>query len=351
MISGDLKFEGFDALSWTNLISLFAPGVIDRLERDASEVDAQELTAGDEHRRAGTLLVVTDEDRDVLAAIHSLHGRVPDLVDASDPTALLDRYDARRCVVMRDGAMEELSERLALRMRRSDDYVTQGLTLFRVARELMDSGQISLTPNPLGSIPTPSPAAVRRALDLVIPDEHALVFVLFDAARPNVPFTALAIRRRRGAIDWVVGPDIIRSWTGPLGGDWRRDYRVYVNAVEREIGPVHLGLFAEASTVRRLMRRPDPGAWIKSAAVRDLIIHPTPPYVAVALGADGVRAVASKSAELLGGMDLFQNVAPVARFLRGQVKEIASVTSVLGFNPLKLLAQLLDRDPDEAETD
>ena len=45
MISENLRFEGVDSRSWTNLISLFAPNVPARMASDAAASDAPELEA------------------------------------------------------------------------------------------------------------------------------------------------------------------------------------------------------------------------------------------------------------------------------------------------------------------
>jgi hypothetical protein len=117
---------------------------------------------------------------------------------------------------------------------------------------------------------------------------------------------------------------------------------------------VHLGLYGDLRSVRRLLRSRQAGAWAKAIASREVILHPTPPYVAVALGADAARRVAQKSAAvfgggLFGGLDPLRRLAPVLGVLRNRVGEVASVTQALGFDPLKLLAQFLQRvDPVEA---
>jgi hypothetical protein len=117
---------------------------------------------------------------------------------------------------------------------------------------------------------------------------------------------------------------------------------------------VHLGLYGDLRSVRRLLRSREAGAWAKAVASREVILHPTPPYVAVALGADAVRRVAQKSSAvfgggLLGGLDPLRQMMPVLGLLRTRVAEVASVTQTLGFDPLKLLASFLQRvDPDEA---
>lgn len=347
MISADLRFEGFDARSWTNLLSLFAPGVVGRMREKPAATDAPELGPSEPSSAPvarGTLYVMRDPSGRVLQAFHSLRGRVRDLHyrGPDDLPRLASEYGARHVVVVEEGAPEELMERVALRLERGDDYVTQVLVAARAARELRDAGRLEIWPRGATGVPVPSTAMVRRALDIVLPDDRTLVAVVWDGTKP---WTGAVLRRRHGEIDLCAGPDLIGRWAGPLGGDWRRDHRVISDAVSRAVAPVHLGIFSEASTMRTLLRTPDPGAWARAAAVRDVIVSPTPPYVAVALGADAMRAAAKKSADMLGGIDALSALAPLARYVRGRIREITSVTATLGFDPLRALADSLRRTP------
>jgi len=261
--------------------------------------------------------------------------------------ALADSFGARRVVVLREGALEEMVERLSLRLRPDDDYATQWLTLLRAYRELAEAGQIRMWPRGPRGATLPSPATLKRALDLLLPDGRAIVLGLW---RGREMASAVVLRRREGKIDLMAGPDLLREWAGPLGGDFRRDYRVLVGAVTRSVAPVHLGLFAEVETLRRLLRRPDPGSWAAAAATREIILHPMPPYIAVALGADVANSAARGVGALLGGVDLLGAVRPLLGYVRGRVAEVASMTATLGFNPLDALAQNL-RQRDEPESD
>src|SRR5690606_5016374 len=111
MIDPALRFEGFDARSWTNLISLFAP----------------ELT--DEDAARGVLLIVIDGRDRVLLALHTRRGRIDGLSweGPSALPALAERYGARRCVALREGVIEEIGERVARRVDRGEDYLAQWL--------------------------------------------------------------------------------------------------------------------------------------------------------------------------------------------------------------------------------
>ena len=348
MINGDLRFEGFDAGSWTNLIALFSPSVMDRMSATPNVSDDPETQATESAARAGTLTLVEDSSGHLLKAFHSVRGRVTDLeYDPGLPLEeLANRYAARRVVRLKEGVMEEIGERIALRLHRKDDYVAEWLAVARILREVIDGGQLEIWPRPLANVPIPSPTTVGRALDVVLPDDRALLTILWE--RQNI-WTAFALQKKAGMINRVVGPDLIFRWTGPLGGDWRRDHRVVARAIAREMAPVHVGVFAEARTMISLLRKGDRGSWARAVAVRDVIVHPTPPYVAVALGADAVRGVARKTAEYLGGLDAFEMVAPLLGSLRSRIGEVSSVTQTLGFNPLSALSAVLGTRGDEPE--
>lgn len=344
MISEHLRFEGFDSRSWTNLISLFAPNVVSRLQTEAAESDAPEADDEPSARVGGLVVVLDDRDR-VLKAFHTRRGHVRDLEypGADGLAELAAHHGAARCVVLREGVVEEITERIARRMDRGDDYVAQLLICARAIREMSEAGLLLTYPRTMGNVPIPTMGMVRRALDTVLPDEHAMVVVIWNG---STPWTGMVLRRNRGAIDLVAGPDLIARWTGPLGGDWRRDYRVICEAVTETVAPVHLGLFTDLGTARELLRDYEPGTWARAVAVRDVIIHPTPPYVAVALGADAARRAAQETARWLGGIDTLGQLAPLAHYVRGRVAEIASVSRTLGFDPLELLALYLRRAED-----
>src|SRR6185503_14615264 len=136
-------------------------------------------------------------------------------------------------VVVRDGAIEELTERGAERMELGGDYAAQWLVLLQAARELEDEGKLLFHP-PGARLPLPTVGVLRRALDLLLPDDRSLVFVLWEG---QTVWTAFALHRRGGEIDHMVGPELIGEWTGPLGGDYRRDQRAVRRAVGRALGP------------------------------------------------------------------------------------------------------------------
>ena len=351
MIAADIRIEGFDARSWTNLLSLFAPPVTERPKHpprssDAPEIDEADLAGEPAH---GTLFVVVTPGGRVLTARHTREGRVRGLVYTGPGSlATLGRtHGASRVVVMREGAIEEIVQRASARFERHDDYLTQWVSVIRAVRDAIEAGLVEVWPRPLANVPVPSAQLIARALDAVLPDERTAVIGVFSGA---VPWTLVALRRSGGEIDRIVGPDVISRWTGPLGGDFRRDHRILSEAIGRHLAPVHLGIFADERELRAVLRDARPGAWARAVMSRDVIVQPTPPYVAVALAADGMRAAAQRTETWMEGKavrEMLTRVAPLASFVRGRAAEVASVTQLLGFDPLKLLAAWLERTDGE----
>ncbi|MEM6955725.1 MAG: hypothetical protein AAF645_08550 [Myxococcota bacterium] len=344
IVSPHLRIEGYDAYSWTELVSFFLPGLRARID------------PGD--AAAGTLLVVVDGEGIVLSAVHTssrdaseLHGKAL----SDDLEAVADAARARRVLVLREGTMEDLAERIGLTATLSGDYVAQALDVLRAVRSAMDADQLRLWPNPAAGVPIPPAGAIERALDAALPKGRTMVLVVYEegpGAAPPANQTAIqtaAVLRRsdEGAFDWLVGPELLREWIGPTGGDWRRDFRIVVESVTRHAGEVHFGVFLQASTLESLLREADPGAWAREAAVRNVIFNPMPPALALALGADAVRGIGRLSSRALGGIDFASQLLPFANQLRAQLLAVRTVTDELGFDPLRMLAAVL-RTSDEA---
>jgi hypothetical protein len=333
MISEDFRFEGFGTSDWLNLLSLFG---IARKTGTRTTPGEGALT------RHATLVIVVGADNSPCAAFITGHGAVelPTSTDVNDLEALCEHFGTEAAVLIQDGSIEELTERAAERMALDGDYAAQWLVLLQAARELEDEGKLRFHP-PASRLPLPTAGVLRRALDLLLPDDRSLLFVLWDG---QAIWTAFALHRRAGEIDHMVGPELISEWTGPLGGDYRRDQRAIRRAVARALGPVHIGVFAQRESVEALLRDASPGAWARAVTLRDVIISPAPPYVHMAVGADAARGFGRQARAWFGGLDFFSYVAPAAEFAREHVARVGSVTNVLGFNPLQALATRLRRE-------
>lgn len=347
MLTGDVRFEGFTATDWSRVLSLFAP---------------QKATGGDRDpdRPRGAIFAIVDREggkEQLRKLVHTRAGRVRlDDVAAEwplSPEELARRHHASFAVILQRGALEAIMERFGAKVRRGDDLTAQSLLLVSLAQEEAIAGRIEYWPARLRGVPVPSPAVVNGTLDAICPGGTTVLLGLFEHGEL---WTSIALRRHAsGGFDWVMGPDDVRRDMGLLAGDFRRDYRHLARTVERRTGKLSLGCFAEASTFRRLEVDPSPGAWAKAVAVRDVILSPVPPALAIPLGLDAGRAAVSAVKTVLDRMDAWRYVSPAF----GLVKELLPIdrgapgeagarggigASLFGFEPLELLRRLLSRD-------
>lgn len=326
MISPDFRFEGFDERSWLRVLSLL--GVSSRatpMRRLYVVID------GEDRAVAG----FTDDGQPL--SLGAYHGK-------DSLPALCAEHGAARGLAIREGAVEFIVEQAAQQMPMPGDYLAQCLSLLAIMRRAELAGAI--VPYPARRHPpVPGPGVVERALDLVLPSGRSIVVAVYEG---NRLWTSIVLRRREGAIDLLAGPRSLSAWTGPLGGDYRRDHRVIRSAVSRNVAPLHLGLFAQREQLTELLRNPWPGAWAAAFATRDVVVEPAPAYIGIAAVADAGRALTGTLRDLLGGVDLLAAAGPIAGYAReqlGQVGRMSSLTHILGFNPLQALAERLRAAP------
>lgn len=132
-----------------------------------------------------------------------------------------------------------------------------------------------------------STALLEDFLDVVCPNGRAMVIGVFEDGEL---WTSAALSRKDRQIDRIIGPEPLRRAMGLLSGDFRRDYRHLVEAVESQLGTLSFGCFAERKTLHALLQAPSPGAWARAVTVRDVIVSPFPPGIGLALGFDAARA-------------------------------------------------------------
>lgn len=141
----------------------------------------------------------------------------------------------------------------------------------------------------------------------------------------------------------------MRPRMGLLSGQWSRDYRHVLTAVERELGPVYQGFFAEFSSLHTLLERDEPGSFARAVAVRDLIIAPVGPVVAVPLAVDTARATLRAAQRLVsrarasGRFDSHRPWAKISDRVRAASASGWEVADILGFDPLTLIKKLVER--------
>jgi hypothetical protein len=331
VLSTNLRVTGFDAVTWGRFISLF---------------ESRRRRARDDHRNSyGVVVVVEDPSGGACAAFIGDRGPIAcdHYKSREDLAALCAEHGVRRGIALKLGTIEELTERATPQLLRTDDYAGQWLALLMAARELEREGALYFWPAPRNVVPLPTQQLVTRALDVVLPDEHSFVAALWEDAEL---WTALVLRRRGGQFDLIGGPELVLDTVGPLSGDFRRDHRAVSRAISTSIAPLQLGIYTQRRRFERLLREAEPGAWAKAIALREIIIDPSPAYVNIAIGADALRATARRTGELLGGIDFISFLEPWTRYAREQISHVASVTGMLGFNPLQVLARRLRANED-----
>lgn len=331
MLSADVRFEGFTATDWTRVLSLFRPRRAGGEQRDPARPRGGVIAvhAGGELRK----LVHTEVGR---LRLDEARQRFPCTAEA-----LARAHHASWGLILEAGTLEAIMDRFAERTRRGDDITAQTITLAQAAREDLAAGRVDLWPFRLRGVPIPSPAMVRHSLDSVCPVGRTMVVGLFESGEL---WTSIALRRGANGVNLVLGPDEVRVDMGLLSGDWRRDYRHLSRAIEDRSGPLALGCYAEVATIRKLEVDPNPGAWARAAALRELILSPLPAPLAIPLGVDAGRAAWNALRVVAERVDPVGVVSPAMAILRDITTGDRDVKDVLGFHPLELLRRLLSRD-------
>ena len=338
MLTPDVRFEGFTAEDWQRFLHLFRP----RAAPGSHATDVRAASERELSRPRGGLFVVHDGVR-LRKVLHTAKGRAS--TSGPWPLPLAELAAAHRVdwvIAAHTGALDECMERFGARARRSDDFLIQALTLVAIVRDMLTEGALEGWPRRLHGVPLPSDAMVRKTLDAICPDGHAVVLGTFEQGEL---WTAFVARRRGGAFDLLAGPDALRPAMGLLSGDWRRDYRHLARAVEEHYAPIGLGCYAEVDTFRALEVDPRPGAWGRAVALRDIVVSPIPAAVGFALGVDGARYAAKGLRALTERLDPFGVIQPALEKARQSLRSAAGddVSRLLGFDPLAILRMLLKR--------
>jgi hypothetical protein len=328
VLTPDVRFEGWTAEDWTRFIELWKPRASPEREPTRPRGGVVAVHAGGRLRKL----------------VHTARGRLPLATEWPVPLgALANEHRASWALSLHVGALEEVMERFGARTRRGDDMTTQGLCLMQIVREMIAEDAIESWPQRLRGVPVPAEAMVRRAIDALCDDGRCIALGLF---KDGALWTCFVARRRGHGFDVLAGPDELRPSMGLLSGDWRRDYRHFVRAVEERYAPLSLGCFSEVDTFRALQVDPRSGAWTRAVAVRDVALSPIPVAVGVALGVDSVGFALASARALTRRIDAFGFLDPLLRSARSGVGAATGgkdVSSLLGFDPLAALRALLER--------
>ncbi len=332
MLTADVRFEGWTTEDWRRFLHLWKP----RSER-----------VEDEPTRARGGVIAIHDGATIRKLLHTGKGRV----DPPAPTdgervplgELATSHHASWALSAHMGALDEVMERFGARSRRGDDLTQQALRLVGIVREMMQEGAIESWPRRLRGVPLPTPAIVERTIDTVCADGHAISLGMFAGGEL---WTAFVARRRGRAFDVIAGPDELRPMLGLLSGDWRRDYRHLVRAVEERYAPLSLGCFSEVDTFRALQFDARAGAWGRAIAVRDVVVSPVPTAIGLAAGVDVSRYAFESLRGIRQRIDPLGLSEPVLRTLRrrlGSATGDRGISHVLGFDPMAALRSLLRR--------
>ena len=332
MLTADVRFEGWTAEDWQRFLSLWkprAPGGPD------TDLDADQPRGG---------LFVVHDGTSVRKLLHTAKGRLPPPATWPMPLeSLAELHHASWVVAGHFGALDEVMERFGARAQRQDDLIAQALSLVGIVREMTAEGALDRWPRRLQGIPTPTEGMVQRALDSVCASGRAIVLGMF---KDGELWTAFVGRRRGAGFDVIAGPDELRPAMGVLSGDWRRDYRHLVHAVEDRYAPLAFGCFGEVESFRALQLDARPGAWSRAVALRDVVLSPIPAAVGLALGVDRARFAYSSVKVLTTRIDAFGLLEPTLHAARKRLGTVAGskdLENVLGFDPIAALRALLRR--------
>lgn len=327
MFTPDAQVLDFSAEDWLRLPDLF---------RSPSPALAARGGAG------GGIIAVRDQ-QSVVKVTSTVRGRLPP-PEAGRATAaeLAAQHDGAFAIVLSTNALEQFADRFARRLSRGQSFHVQIEAFVGAMRELEQEGELELWPTPFADWPIPTERAFANALDLVCGEGKTVVLGAFDEGEL---YTALCLRRRGPAFDVVMGPDRVRRDMGLLSGDFSRDYRYLGAAVEARLGELSVGCYAELSTFRRLASDPQPGAWATAVAVRDVVLTPITPGLAVPLGVDAGRAALALAKGLFGHLSIFESLrgAPSLglgpRLGRAYGLVEHDVRRYLGFDPWRVLTR------------
>lgn len=280
------------------------------------------------------LILVTEGGERLLRAVCSLRGPL-DPKTVRFPCSLAQLASEHGCRWVMQVSRKDLLSLRNVRWSRGQDYLDRLLALWRALQDLQAEGRLASWPHSLDAWPALVDLA-PQGLGSLCPDDHAAVVAIWRGSHVS---TLLAFRRRRGRIDRIVGPGVLQPAMGLVSGDWTRDYRYLSQAVERVLGQLGLGFFAQESAVRELTQRGDAADWARAVAARDVIVSPMSAGLAVSLGLDLGRSTLRKARDLMSAWGVGTRVLTEFRGLFEPEAPRPDLRDLVGIDAFSLLEQ------------
>lgn len=296
----------------------------------------------------GWLLVILEGGAPV-AVIAEGAGRVaPGEVEWSGPPKVALRQLRRGrgagfALALERGVLGDVFAEAEGRLRHSDDYTAQVLTVWRAIKHQSGRG-LWLDPPLLELLPAVGAEPLQKTFDLLIPDGSSVVAYVFEDDGRAAACSLLA-RKERGQVTTLACHRLLeaRLPEAELARSWRTELPRLLDAVAAELAPPALGLFADRSAVERVLNGP-PDQLGRELRAGSIVLSPAPAWLLGLIGGAAAIGLASRGAKT------------VARFLPSAARDAAASVARsagdrvrasgfdpfthLGFDPLELLADL-----------
>ncbi len=292
------------------------------------------------------LLLVLDRGT-LIHAIRANHGAVPIAEVPFRGTSkmalrtLKRELEVNAIFVLEREALGQLSGTVDSKINLSDDYASQGIVLWQALRACEG---IWSDPPLLDLIPPLRAPALQKTLDLLIPDNSALVVYVIDEKRKHIHCSGIALKET-GAFTLATMHPAIADLVSEreLCRDWRTNYSKINQAVTTRLARPAISVFIEKTAVNRILTGP-PEQLARELKLGNLVISPAPAWLQGLLGGAAALAVASASAKRMARF-LPKSARLVAGNLAGAAQDRMKNSSVnpfsmLGFDPIQLLGQL-----------
>ena len=195
-------------------------------------------------------------------------------------------------------ALSALLQEFEAQWRFGQDIAADTLDYLHLLRTKLGHG-FYLYPRPFANLPIPPMEVWKRFVDLLLPDGQCVAFYVFEHQQI---WTSFIMGKQGGEIDLLTTHEALRP--APPMEQGRTDARPLVNAISKQIRPVHIGLFAERSVWLSLLASGSRTAFASAVSEGTVLLDPAPSWLRGLLGVghwvDVVSRAVDKRAGALG---------------------------------------------------